>query len=873
MYSTSDIRKKFIEYFNSKQHTTVPSSSLIPANDPTLLFVNAGMVQFKDIFLGAEKRKYTRAVTSQRCVRAGGKHNDLDQVGYTARHHTFFEMLGNFSFGDYFKQDAIKYAWEFLTIELDIPEEKLLVTVFEEDDEAEKIWLEDIGVDADKVLRIGAKDNFWQMGDTGPCGPCTEIFYDHGESVEGGRPGTPEEDGDRFIEIWNLVFMQYDRQLDGKLVPLPKPCVDTGMGLERVSSILQGQHNNYDIDLFQNIINYIAELISVDDKTNPSLKVIADHIRTCAFLVNDGVLPSNEGRGYVLRRIIRRAIRHGYKLGTNEVFFYKILTPLIDVMSEAYPELVVNKELIQNTLKKEEIRFAETLETGMNILNKAIDNLSGNKISGDVAFKLYDTFGFPLDLTQDVAREHGLIVDTTGFDSCMEQQKIRSKASSGFTTNNSLSADVIAHLKPTEFLGYESLKSQNKIVAILKDNKSVNALSKGEEGAIILDKTPFYAESGGQIGDQGIVSTADASANVYDTQKVAGQFHVHLVKNVEGVFSLNEMIETTVENQRRNNIVLNHTATHLLHKVLQEQLGSHVQQKGSIVSNEKLRFDFSHNDAISHEKLSKIESEVNQHIRANHKAKTKIMSFDEALETGAMALFGEKYGDEVRVLDIGGYSIELCGGTHVKSTGDIGLFKIVSEASIAAGIRRIEAVTGEIAIDYIQRNHNNLSQIVQHSHASLDTVVDKVDDIIAKNKQLEKKIQLLEGKLAGNAAQDLWNNVQEHNNISFLFEVLQNIKIENMRSIVDKFRDNFDSGVIVLANHQKNNKVQLICSVSKKLIGQVKAGDVIRKIALEISGKGGGRPDFAQGGGESNLENLKKVFENNLNELKNLINF
>ncbi len=871
MYSTSDIRTKFIKYFNSKQHVTVSSSSLIPANDPTLLFVNAGMVQFKDIFLGAENRKYTRAVTSQRCVRAGGKHNDLDQVGYTARHHTFFEMLGNFSFGDYFKRDAIKYSWDFLTKELGVPEEKLLVTVFEEDFEAEKIWLDEIGIDADKVLRIGAKDNFWQMGDTGPCGPCSEIFYDHGEEITGGRPGTPEEDGDRFIEIWNLVFMQFDRQEDGELIPLPKPCVDTGMGLERISSILQGQHNNYSIDLFQHIIKYIAQLLSLKDTTSPSLKVIADHIRTCAFLICDGIIPSNEGRGYVLRRIIRRAIRHGYKLGADEVFFYKILTPLIDVMSEAYPELIQNRKLIEQALKKEELRFAETLDTGMGILNKSIKNLAGDKISGEIAFKLYDTFGFPLDLTQDVAREHDLIVDIEGFNACMEKQKQRSKASGNFSGNNSLPAEVIANIKPTKFIGYDSLKNEAKIVALLKDNKSVDSLNKGDNGAVILDITPFYAESGGQIGDKGFLLTNTAKLKVYDTQKVAGQFHLHLVNDLQGIISVGDSINANVASETRNSIILNHTATHLLHKVLQEILGDHVQQKGSIVSDEKLRFDFSHSDAINPKQLYQIEAAVNRHIRENYQAVTKHMSYDEALETGAMALFGEKYGDDVRVLNIGDYSIELCGGTHVNATGEIGVFKIISEASIAAGIRRIEAITGDTAITYIQNNQRNLAHIIQQSHASLDTVSDKVDDIITKNKQLEKKIQALESQLAGSTAQDLWKNVQEHNNVCYLFDVLKNIKIDNMRSIVDKFRDKYESGIIVLANHADNNKVQLICSVSSKLIKQVKAGDIIRIIALEISGKGGGRPDFAQGGGESSLENLKRVFTNYQNDLKNLI--
>ena len=872
MYSTAQIRKKFIEYFNSKQHTTVASSSLIPHDDPTLLFVNAGMVQFKDIFLGAEKRKYSRAVTSQRCVRAGGKHNDLDQVGYTARHHTFFEMLGNFSFGDYFKEEAIKYAWDFLTKELKIPKEKLLVTVFEEDDEAEKIWIEKMGVATDKVLRIGAKDNFWQMGDTGPCGPCSEIFYDHGEEIAGGPPGTADEDGDRFIEIWNLVFMQYDKQVDGELLPLPKPCVDTGMGLERITSILQGQHNNYDIDLFQKIIKHTVKLLSLQKSSSPSLKVIADHIRTCAFLISDGIQPSNEGRGYVLRRIIRRAIRHGYKLGANETFFYKVLAPLVEVMSDAYPELLKNQESIEQILKKEEIRFAETLETGMGLLNKAINELDGKTISGDVAFKLYDTYGFPFDLTQDVAREHQLDVDKEGFDQCMLQQKQRSKASGSFVQVNQLPAEIIAKIQPTEFIGYENITGKATIVALVKDNKAVTSLEKGDKGIVILDATPFYAESGGQVGDTGIISSAHAKLNVDDTQKGAGQFHLHMVSVVEGSVSEAEQVNVSIDTNRRTNIILNHTATHLLHKVLQDELGDHVQQKGSIVSSDKLRFDFSHPDAITHEQIQKIESEVNKHIRASYQANTKLMSYEDALDTGAMALFGEKYAEEVRVLDIGGYSIELCGGTHVQSTGEIGLFKIISEASIAAGIRRIEAVTGNVAIAQLQNHEKTLNRIVQLTHASNDTVSDKVQVMIQKNKELEKKLQAAESKMAGNAAVDLWKNVVEENSVCYLFEVLQNFKLDNMRTIVDNFKDKYSNGIIVLANHGENDKVQLICSVSKSLIKQVKAGDIIKDIASGISGKGGGRPDFAQGGGVSNIENLKQVVANKLAELKKLIN-
>jgi alanyl-tRNA synthetase len=872
MYSTSDIRRKFIDYFVSQNHEEVTSSILIPANDPTLLFVNAGMVQFKDIFLGAEKRKYTKAVTSQRCVRAGGKHNDLDQVGYTARHHTFFEMLGNFSFGDYFKEDAINYAWDFLTNVLCIPKEKLLVTVFEEDDEAEKIWIEQIGLAPDKVLRIGAKDNFWQMGDTGPCGPCSEIFYDHGEEIAGGPPGSPEEDGDRFIEIWNLVFMQFDKQVDGELLPLPKPCVDTGMGLERISSILQGQHNNYQIDLFQHIIKYTAQLLGEENLNNPSLKVVADHIRTCAFLINDGIQPGNEGRGYVLRRIIRRAIRHGYKIGATETFFYKVLTPLIEVMQDAYPELLLNQKTIERVLKKEELRFAETLETGMGLLNNVISSLKGSVIPGDIAFKLYDTFGFPLDLTQDVAREHELTVDVNGFDQSMAEQKERSKATGSFIQVNQLPADVITKIKPTIFLGYDQLSINAQVVALLKDNKAVNSLKMNESGVVILDKTSFYAESGGQIGDIGIISSNNLKLKVIDTQKAAGQFHLHHVQVVSGTISIEENVDVSVDSKHRNNVILNHSATHLLHKVLQDELGEHVQQKGSVVSNDKLRFDFSHSEAIPVEKLNRIESIVNKHIRASYLANTELMSYGDALESGAMALFGEKYGDEVRVLNIGGYSIELCGGTHVKTTGEIGLFKIISEASIASGVRRIEAITGDTAIAFLQKNEETLNQVIHLTHSSNNTVSGKVSSLLNKNKELEKKLQLAEGKLAGNKAEDLWKNVEEHNNVKFLFEIVKNLKIDNMRTIIDTFKNKYDKGIVVLANHGPEDKIQLICMVTHSLIGTIKAGDIIKNIASNISGKGGGRPDFAQGGGVSSIENLNQVLENKLLECKNLIN-
>ena len=869
MYSTAQIREKFIEYFKLKHHAEVASSSLIPTDDPTLLFVNAGMVQFKNMFLGAEKKNYTRAVSSQRCVRAGGKHNDLDEVGYTARHHTFFEMLGNFSFGDYFKEDAIEFAWDFLTNVLEIPKEKLLVTVFEEDDEAEKIWIEKIGVAQDKVLRIGAKDNFWQMGDTGPCGPCSEIFYDHGEKIVGGPPGTLEEDGDRFIEIWNLVFMQYDKQANGELLPLPKPCVDTGMGLERITSIMQGKHNNYDIDLFQHIIKYIGKLLSLEDLTSPSLKVIADHIRTCAFLISDGIHPGNEGRGYVLRRIIRRAIRHGYKLGANETFFYKIVTPLIEVMGDAYPELIKNKDSIQSALKKEELRFAETLELGMGLLNKVISELKGVTITGEVAFKLYDTYGFPLDLTQDVAREHNLVVDESGFDQCMQEQKQRSKASGGFVQDNQIPSELLSTIEPTKFTGYDKLSDIGMVVALIADGKSVKQLQG--DGIVILNQTPFYAESGGQVGDSGVLRAQDAIFTVKDTQKAAGQFFLHVVEGRQGVLTLGQEVSGVVEETKRQGIKLNHTATHLLHKVLQDKLGSHVQQKGSIVADDKLRFDFSHPEPITAEQLIMIEQEVNQHIRANYDALTDLMSFDEALATGAMALFGEKYGDEVRVLNIGGYSIELCGGIHVKATGEIGLFKIVSEASIAAGIRRIEAVTGEVAIAYIQGNEKKLNAITQLTHSSLGSVTEKVQDALVKNKELEKTIQALESKMSQSVAQDLWKGVENNNGVSFLFEVLSDSSIDNMKSIADSFKSQYEGCIIVLANHDGSNKVQLICSVGKNLCQKVKAGEIIRTITGKISGKGGGRPDFAQGGGVADIAKVKAVLNESLSEIKNLL--
>ena len=763
--TSSELRAAFLEFFKQQGHSVQPSSSLVPGNDPTLLFTNAGMVPFKDVFLGRENRGYTRATTTQRCVRAGGKHNDLENVGYTARHHTFFEMLGNFSFGDYFKKEAIHYAWEFLTKELEIPAEKLWITVFEEDSEAEAIWLEDIKIDPAKFSRIGAKDNFWSMGDVGPCGPCTEIFYDHGEEIAGGPPGTPEEDGDRYIEIWNLVFMQYDRDKEGTLHPLPAPSVDTGMGLERIAAILQGVHNNYEIDLFQSLLKVAAEVTGTADLTNSSLRVIADHIRSCSFMIVDGILPSNEGRGYVLRRIIRRAIRHGYRLGTQDVFFYKLVAPLVLEMGEAFPEIKQAQEQVEKVLKVEEQRFAETLEQGMKILEGCVEKIDGNVIPGDIVFRLYDTYGFPVDLTADFAREQGLTVDHAGFEVEMTAQRDRARAGGKFEADYD---QDIKHDSQTNFIGYHSLKESSKIIGLFEKGVAVESLQEGAEGLVILDKTPFYAESGGQAGDSGVITVGNAIFEVVDTQKQGGGLFLHKGKVVQGTIENQQLCEVSVNEGERNSTELNHSATHLLHAALRQTLGEHVTQKGSLVNPEKLRFDFSHFEPMTAEEINTIETLVNDQIRLNNPVTADLMSKDEAVNAGAMALFGEKYGDEVRVLKMGEFSTELCGGTHVDRLGDIGCFKIISETGVASGVRRIEAVTGKASLDLIDSREKVLANIAKLVKSSEEKALDKVIQVVEKNKQLEKELDRLKSKLASSAGGELSSQAVDVNGIKVL---------------------------------------------------------------------------------------------------------
>ncbi|MFV0544016.1 MAG: alanine--tRNA ligase [Marinicella pacifica] len=862
MLSTRQIRSLFLSYFKQHGHQIVKSSSLVPANDPTLLFVNAGMVQFKDVFLGAEKRDYQRAVSSQRCVRAGGKHNDLDQVGYTARHHTFFEMLGNFSFGDYFKTKAIELSWDFLTNELNLPEDKLLVTVFEEDDEAEQIWHEVIGLPMERILRIGAKDNFWQMGDTGPCGPCSEIFYDHGPKVPGGPPGSADEDGDRFIEIWNLVFMQFDRQADGELVPLPKPSVDTGMGLERIAAILQGKHSNYEIDLFQGLIKAAAQLTGCDDLSQPSLKVIADHIRTCAFLIADGVLPSNEGRGYVLRRIIRRAARHGHKLGAENLFFYQMVEPLIQQMGEDYPELIENRSLIEKRLKKEELQFAETLDTGMQEFNKVTAGLaSGEVVSGDLAFKLYDTFGFPLDLTEDLAREHNRSVDVVGFNRCMEAQKQRSRSNKQFNQQHQIPADLIQTLTPTRFSGYDRFEDSGEIMLMTNQaGQQCDFLSAGEQGWVVLNRTPFYAESGGQVGDTGWLVTDTGKARVHDTQKAAGQYHIHAIEITAGGLKQGLIVEAQVDKAHRQKVILNHSATHLLHKVLRAELGEHVQQKGSLVNAEKLRFDFSHDLALNPKQLRTIERLVNRAIRDNLPAQEQHMAYDEAIEYGAVALFGEKYGDHVRVMDFGGYSVELCGGTHVQATGDIGLFKIISEGAVASGIRRIEAITGETALKWIEQQQQTIQAVSRLIKSKPENIVDQVKKLVHHNKDLQHTIQQIQQQQTGNIVSDVFNNTQTMGDINLLSHVFESADAAALRDGIDGFKSKYTRGVVIFGLYE-DEKVQLMVGVTKDLIKEYRAGDLVKTILSEIGGRGGGRPDFAQGGGQADLNTFKTAIE------------
>ncbi len=855
-FSTRQIRQDFLDFFQRKGHTIVPSASLVPGNDPTLLFTNSGMVQFKDVFLGAEKRSYVRAADVQRCLRAGGKHNDLDSVGYTARHHTFFEMLGNWSFGDYFKKEAIAWAWELLTDVWQLPKERLLVTVYHTDDEAFDIWNKDIGIPAERIVRIGdnkgapfASDNFWQMADTGPCGPCTEIFYDHGDHIAGGPPGSPDEDGDRFIEIWNLVFMQFDRQPDGTLIPLPAPCVDTGMGLERLTAVLQHVHSNYEIDLFDTLIRKAAELTGTPDLENKSLRVIADHIRACSFLIVDGVLPSNEGRGYVLRRIIRRALRHGWMLGVRQSFFHKMVATLSDLMGDAYPELPQARDLVERALKAEEERFAETLDSGMRIFDDIAARSQG-VIAGVDAFKLYDTYGFPVDLTADIARERGMSVDMAGFESAMEQQRETARAAGKFSSGTGLPADLVAQLKPTTFLGYEQLEADElTVVALLKDGRPVDAISAGDEAVVLLERTPFYAESGGQVGDVGRLKASGVEFAVHDTQKFAGQFHGHVGSLTQGRLKVGDRLTGSVDAGRRGATILNHSATHLLHAALREVLGTHVQQKGSLVAPDRLRFDFSHFQPLSADELAVIERKVNAEIRANHEAEVHHMGMQEALDFGAMALFGEKYGEHVRVLRMGGYSTELCGGTHVGRTGDIGLFKIISEGGVSAGVRRIEAVTGQGALDYVDAEEGRLQQAAQLLGGNANDVVEKIRALTERQKRLERELEAMKAKAASGATADLANAAIEVEGIRVLASRLEGFDAKALRDAVDRLKQQLGDAVIVLAG-TGDGKAALVSGVSGKAAGRIKAGELLGHIASQIGGKGGGRPDLAQGGGE-----------------------
>lgn len=843
--TTSELREAFLSYFERKEHQIVKSSPLVPGNDPTLLFTNAGMVQFKDVFLGDESRSYRRAVSSQRCVRAGGKHNDLENVGYTARHHTFFEMLGNFSFGDYFKEDAIRFAWDFITNELGLPAERLWVTVFREDDEAERIWKDVIGIDPERFSKMGEKDNFWQMGDTGPCGPCSEIFFDHGADVAGGPPGSPDEDGDRYIEIWNLVFMQFDRSSDGTLTPLPSPSVDTGMGLERVAAVMQHVHSNYEIDLFAQLIDAVAAATGCKDESNKSLRVIADHIRACSFLITDGVLPGRDGRSYVLRRIIRRAVRHGYMLGVSKPFFHTLVSKLAELMGEAYPELIEQRAHVELVLKKEETRFAETLTQGMALLDDSIAALDGKTIPGGVAFKLYDTYGFPLDLTADVAREKGLTVDTDGFDRAMAAQRSQAKAASQFKPDRQVGLKPVTD---SEFLGYEKAADESRVAEIFADGESVAEISAGTPAVVVLEATPFYAESGGQVGDTGVLVAADTWFDVTDTIKAAGA-HAHEGVLASGTLSVGDTVNAAVDSERRSAIRRNHTATHLMHAALREVLGTHVTQKGSLVNAEKLRFDFSHYDPVSDEEIQRIEDRVNEEIRANHAAVTELMDYDKAVESGAMALFGEKYDDKVRVLTLGGFSVELCGGTHVARTGDIGFFKVTAETGIAAGTRRIEAVTGEGASRWVRESDNLLSEIGAAVRGSRDNTLEKVSQLQLKLRDLEKDLAATRQKLAtGGAGNDPLESAVQIGDVRVLAIRLDGIDPGTLRSSVDQFRDRLGSGVVLIGSAD-GDKVRLAAGVSKDLVKTIKAGDLVKEIAAMVGGKGGGRPDFAQAGG------------------------
>jgi alanyl-tRNA synthetase len=856
--TSSEIRGSFLEFFRKNGHAVLPSSSLVPGNDPTLLFTNAGMVQFKDLFLGKEVRDYSRAATAQRCVRAGGKHNDLENVGYTARHHTFFEMLGNFSFGDYFKREAIHFAWNFITGTLGIPKDRLWVTVFEEDDEAERIWTEEIGVDPTRCTRLGEKSNFWSMGETGPCGPCTEIFYDHGAEIAGGPPGSPDEDGDRYVEIWNLVFMQYDRSSDGVMVPLPKPSVDTGMGLERVAAVMQGVHSNYDIDLFRSLIRSAAEVTGTHDLESSSLRVIADHIRACTFLIVDGVVPSNEGRGYVLRRIIRRAIRHGYKLGQTQPFFHKLVASVVREMGAYYTELVSGEARATQVLAQEENRFAETLTTGMALLDAEAAKLTSTVIPGETVFRLYDTYGFPLDLTADVARERGLTIDQAGFDSAMEAQRGRARAASKFGSDV---RDSVKLSGKTDFLGYDRLSDKGVVTSLIFDGALVDALRPGQEGQVVLDHTPFYAESGGQIGDAGVlvgVTTPGAAARftVRDTQKIGASFaHVGVLD--AGELRVGDVVEAQVNSERRISIALNHSATHLLHAALRKVLGLHVEQKGSLVAADRLRFDFSHTQALSPQELQRVEELVNSAIRSNAPVETRVMALDEAVAAGAMSLFGEKYESDVRVLSIGDFSMELCGGTHVERAGDIGFFKILSESGVAAGVRRVEAVTGKTAYEWVVHTDQVLRDIAAMLRGSRDDVDEKVRELVERSRRLEKEVQQLKSKLASGQGGDLTSQAKDVDGIKVLAAQIDGADAKSLRDAVDQLKGKLGSSVIVLATVQ-DGKVVLVAGVSADLLSRMRAGEIASAVAAQVGGKGGGRADFAQAGG-TQPENLGKA--------------
>ncbi len=844
--SAADVRSAFLEFFRAQSHMIVPSSSLVPGNDPTLLFTNAGMVQFKDVFLGKDQRDYLRAASSQRCVRAGGKHNDLENVGYTARHHTFFEMLGNFSFGDYFKREAIHFAWDFLIFTLGLDPQRLWCTVYENDDEAADIWLKDIGISPGRFSRLGAASNFWSMGDTGPCGPCSEIFYDHGPEVAGGPPGSPEEEGDRYVEIWNLVFMQYERAADGTLTPLPKPSVDTGMGLERISAVMQGVHSNYDIDLFKNLIRAAGKLAGTSVLTSNSLKVIADHIRASAFLIVDGVTPSNEGRGYVLRRIIRRAIRHGYKLGIQEPFFYKLVPVLEAQMGEAYPELTRGRAHAERVLRHEEERFAETLANGMVLLEGAIRNLRGARvIDGDTVFKLYDTYGFPYDLTADIARERGLAVDQVRFDAAMEEQRRRSQEASKFGVDLRADAKVDSR---TLFQGYERLKAGGRVMTLLKDGASVEMLTSGENGEVVLDRTPFYAESGGQVGDSGSLSAVGTLFVVADTQK-RGAAHSHIGSLKTGTIRIGEELEAHVDGARRQAIALNHSATHLLHAALRKVLGTHVQQKGSLVAPDRLRFDFAHTQAVSPAELTEIERLVNEQVRANAPSETRLMGYDTAVAAGAIALFGEKYDKDVRVLRMGDFSMELCGGTHVQRTGDIGLFKIVSESGVASGVRRIEALTGAGALEYVEANEALLREIAGLVRGSREDAGEKVREQLERTRQLEREVRALKDRLAAGSGVDLAAGALDIQGVKVVATKVDGADAGALRAAVDQLKNRLKSAVVVLASVENPGKIVLVAGVTADQTARIKAGELAGSVAAQVGGKGGGRADFAQAGG------------------------